>query len=137
MGFQLNDNDSAVKVTKALPNGAATVAADGFDLGHGTEGDFLAECELEIAAPALAVADLADAATMIYHVYHDVAVAFGSETLLMSAVITQTGAGGAGAAAQTVSVRLPVDVKRYVRVKAVNSGAGDASDKSLTARLRF
>ena len=137
MGFQLNDDDSAVKVTKALPNGAATVASDGIDLGHGTKGDFLAACELEIAAPALAVADLANGDTMTYDVYHDTASDFSSETLLMDNVITQTGAGGAGAAAQTVAVRLPVDVKRYVRVKATNSAAGDASDKSLTARLRF
>lgn len=134
MGFSLNDEQ--LKVTKALPNGAATVASDGFDLGHGTKGDFLADCELEIAAPALAVADLANGDTMTYDVYHDTAADFSSETLLFDNVITQTGAGGAGAAAQTVSRRLPVDVKRYVRVKATNSAAGDASDKSLTARIR-
>lgn len=134
MGFSLNDE--ALAVTKALPNGAATVSSDGIDLENGSKGDFLADCELQIEAPELAVGDLGNGATMIYDVYHDTASDFSSETLLMDNVITQTGAGGVGAAAQTVSRRLPVDVKRYVRVKATNSAAGDASDKSFTARLR-
>lgn len=133
--FSLKDEELAI--TLALPNGIATVASDGFDLGHGTNGDFLANCELLIEAPALVVGDLANGDTVIYDVYHDTDSAFGSETLLMDNVITQTGAGGAGAAAATAQVRLPVDVKRYVRVKASNSGAGDASDKSATIRLVF
>lgn len=137
MGFKLQDDDASVKKTRALPNGAATVAADGFDLGHGSRGDHVADVELQIEAPALVVGDLADAATMTYDVYHDTASDFGSEALLMDNVITQTGAGGAGAAAQTKAVRLPVDVNRYVRVKVTNSGAGDASDKTATIRLLF
>lgn len=137
MGFNLQDDDASVKKTRALPNGAATVSSEGIDLGHGSRGDHLAEVELQIEAPALVVGDLADAATMTYDVYHDSDAAFGSEALLMDNVITQTGAGGAGAAAQTKAVRLPVDVNRYVRVKVTNSGAGDASDKTATIRLKF
>lgn len=137
MALAVRDASTAVTVTKALPNGAATVVTDGIDLGHGSKGDFLARCELQIEAPALVVGDLANGDTMIYDVYHDTAADFGSEALLLDNVITQTGAGGAGAAAQTKQVRFPVDVNRYVRVKATNSGAGDASDKSLTARLVF
>jgi len=52
-------------------------------------------------------------------------------------VIVQLGAGGAGAAAATFTARLPVDVKRYVRVKAVGSVAGDASAASLTFEVLF
>jgi hypothetical protein len=135
MGFAVVD--ALLKATKALPNGAASVQTDAFDLGHGSKGDFLAPCELKIEAPALAVADLADADTMTYIVQHDDDAAFGTVATLHDKVIVQTGAGGAGAAAASAAVRLPLDVKRYVRVKATNSGAGDASDKSVTASLLF
>lgn len=137
MGYGLKDADSGMVKTAALPNGAATTQTAGFDLGIGTYGDCGGNFELQIEAPALATADLGDAATMKYDVYHDTAVGFGTEALLMRDVVVQTGAGGAGAAAQTVRVRLPVDVNRYIRVKATNSAAGDASDKSMTVRLVF
>ena len=137
MGFNLRDADASVKKTRALPNGAATVVSEGIALGHGSRGDHLADVELEITAPAVDVNDLANGATMTYDVYHDTAADFGSEALLLDNVVTQTGAGGAGAAAQTKAVRLPVDVNRYVRVKVTNSGVGDASDKTATIRLKF
>lgn len=135
MGFQLGDK--SLEVTKALPNGAATVATDGIDLKNSANGDFLANCELHIEAPALVVGDLANGETMTYDIYHDTASDFSSETLLADNVISQVGADGAGAAAAEARYRFPVDVKRYVRVKATNSGAGDASDKSVTASLKF
>lgn len=129
--------DASLSVTKALPNGANTIYTDGIDLGHGSKGDFLANCELLIEAPLLVVGDLANAATMKYSIQHDTDSAFGSAVTLLPDVLTQTGAGGVGAAAATKRVRLPSDVNRYVRVMAVNSGAGDASDKSVTVGLRF
>lgn len=135
MAFLVTDNE--FKKTKALPNGAASVTSDAFDLGHGTSGDFLANCELEITAPALVVGDLANGDTMTYIVEHDDAAGFGTVATLIDKAIVQTGAGGAGAAAASKTLRLPVDVKRYIRVKATNSGAGDASDKSMTVQLRF
>jgi len=136
-GMAYSTKDANLKKTIALPNGAATVATAGIDLQNGSKGDFVAECELEIVAPALDVGDLPNTETMIYHVYAAASSDFSDETLLYGNVITQTGAGGAGAAAQTKQVRLPVDVDRYLRVKAVNSGAGDASDKSVIAQLVF
>jgi hypothetical protein len=127
--------DALLTATKALPNGAATIYTDGIDLGHGANGDHLATCELYIEAPALVVGDLANGETVKYSIQHDTGSAFGSATSVEDDVLTQTGAGGAGAVAATKRFRLPVDVKRYVRVKAVNSGAGDASDKSVTVSL--
>jgi hypothetical protein len=137
MGYALKDADAGMVKTAALPNGAATTQIAGIDLGIGSKGDCGGNFELQIEAPALATADLGDGATMKYDVYHDTASNFGSEALLMRDVVVQTGAGGAGAAAQTVRIRLPMDVNRYVRVKATNSAAGDASDKSMTVRLVF
>jgi len=127
--------DYSLQVTKALPNGAATVVTDGIDLEVSAQANTVAQFELRVAAPALVTADLPDTETMKYDVYHDTASDFSTEALLLRDVIVQTGAGGAGAAAQTVGVRLPAHVSRYVRLKATNSGAGDASDKSMTVDL--
>ena len=130
MGFAVKD--ALLKVTKALPNGAATVYSDGIDLGHGGKGDFLANAEVKISAPALTTTQQPDAKTLTYTIQHDDAAAFGTVADLYPGVIVQLGAGGAGAAAATFTARLPVDVKRYVRVKAVGSATGDASAASLT-----
>ena len=137
MTFSLQDEEAAVKKTLALPTGASTVATAGIDLGHGLKGDFLARSELLITAPLLVVGELANTETMTYDVYHDTASDFSGEALLLKEVITQTGAGGAGAAAASVQVALPAGVSRYIRVKATNSAAADASAKSLTAQLVF
>ena len=134
--YSRNVKDAELIETKALPNGAAAVNSGSIDLEFvKTNGLFLAECELEVVAPALVVADLPDTKTMIYKV--EDSADDSTFATLYDAVITQTGAGGAGDATETVRVKLPEDVSRYVRVTATNSGAGDASDKSLTMQLVF
>lgn len=133
----MNVQDISLKVTKALPADASTVTSDAIDLGVSTNSDFVAQCELYISAPALATADLGDAATMKYNIIHSDNSDLSSPTTLVAAAITQTGAGGAGAAAATYRYRFPSTVKRYVGVSATNSAAGDASDKSFTAQILF
>lgn len=129
--------DTQLKVTKALPNGAASTTSDAIDLASGTNGDFLAPCELLISAPALGVTPLPDAKTMKYSVVHSVNADLSSPATLAPDVLTQTGAGGAGAAAATFRFRLPTDVRRYIGVKATGSASGDASGSSMTAQLLF
>lgn len=130
--------DANLIETKALPNGAATIYTDGIDLGLvSARGARLADCELLIEAPALVVGDLGDAATMKYDVQHDSTSDFGSVATIATTVLTQTGAGGVGAAAASVRYRFPTHTLRYVRVAATNSAAGDASDKDVTASLVF
>lgn len=129
--------DYGTKVTKALPNGAATIYTAGLDLGHSENGIPPLGAHLEIAAPLLVFADLGDAATMKYDVQCDTDSAFGSPTTLAKEVVVQTGAGGVGAAAQTVLYAIPPHAERYLRVAATNSAAGDASDKTLAANLVF
>jgi hypothetical protein len=80
---------------------------------------------------------LPNSETVKYTVQHDDDSAFGTVADLYPDVLTQTGAGGAGAAAASKRYAIPVDCKRYIRVKAVNSGAGNASAKSLTHELLF
>jgi hypothetical protein len=129
-----NVRDEALQNTTALPNGADHVHSAGFDLGISAKNELSPPVELLVEAPALVFADLGDAATMKYEVFHDTASTFASETSL-GIVLTQTGAGGVGAAAATGRLRLPSDVKRHVRVTATNSAAGDASDKSKVCSL--
>lgn len=127
--------DAQLQVTKALPNGAGTATSSGIDLGITSNSDFQAGVELLIEGPALTTGELPDSETMTYAVYHDSASDFSGEALLADSVLVQTGAGGAGASAANGRLALPTNVSRYIRVKAVNSGAGDASGKSLTASL--
>lgn len=135
--FTLQDADSEVKKTFALSNGAGATQSAGINLGHTTKEDHLAECELLITAPALNTTQLPDTETMTWSVEVDDNASFSSATVLNSAALVQTGAGGAGAAAATARVRLPSNVEQYVRVKATKTGTGDCSGLSGTAQLMF
>ncbi len=127
--------DLELQVTKSLPNGATTEHSDSIDLGDTSTSVFVADCEMLIEAPALATAELGDAATMTYDVEHS----DDDETFetLADTVLVQTGADGEGADANEARLRLPSTVRQYVRVAATNSAAGDASDSSMTAGLVF
>jgi hypothetical protein len=63
--------------------------------------------------------------------------AFGSPTSIYGTVLTQTGAGGVGAAAATKRVALPSDCERYIRVAATADTNLDASAKSMTVNVMF
>jgi hypothetical protein len=120
-----------------LPNGAATVNSNALDLGQTSRADFVVPHDGIIEAPAMTTGILADAATVIYTIQTDTDPAFGSPIDLYPNFLTQTGAGGAGAAAVSKRFALPSDVKNYVRVKIVKSGAGDASGLTATLALLF
>lgn len=123
--------------TVALPNGAATVKGAGIHVGCGTPDDFSPNVEFKISAPALVVGDLGNGATMKYSLITADDDAFTVNlAVLIADVITQTGAGGAGAAAATWQGRAPIGgVRAFIGVQAINSAAGDASDKSATLEL--
>jgi len=126
--------DSQLKNTRALPAAAsATVDGAALDLGHGSFGDFVAQTEFKLSAPAVNATMAPDTRTFTYSIIHSDNADLSSPTVLYSSVIVQTGAGGAGAAAAAYICRLPVDVKRSVGVR-VASGAstGDASSVSAT-----
>lgn len=133
-----NVRDANLIITRALPNGAATVNSNGIDLGSKTAwGDRLAQCELLLSAPALTTTQQPDAKTLTYTIQHDDASDFGSAATLAGSVIVQTGAGGAGAAAATFRMKIPTNCKRYVRVAIVGSATGDSSGASATLELLF
>lgn len=135
MGFAMKD--ASLKGTRAL-NASASSTVDGaaIDLAHGSFGDFLADAELKLSAPALNATMAPDTRTFTYSILHSANSDLSSPTVLYSSVITQTGAGGVGAAATTATVRLPVDVQRYVGVRIVTGAStGDASSVSATLEL--
>jgi len=125
--------DAALEQDKALPVAAGSVYTTAFDLGTGTQ-DFVAGAEFRIEAPALAVTPLPNGETMKYSVEHSADNSSFAD--LLPDVLTQTGAAGAGAAAANMNVALPVDVYRYVRVKATGSTSiGNCSASEVTAKL--
>jgi hypothetical protein len=131
-----NFTDALLKVSRALPASTSAVLSDGIDLEQHATGDFLAEVEFNLSAPALSTSQLPDTKVMVYSIEHDTDAAFGTVTTLLTGP-TQTGAGGAGAAAQEYIFRLPTTAKRHVRLKITPSasGTGDASGVSATLQV--
>lgn len=131
--------DATFKETLALGTADGTVQTTGFNLGAlSARGARLADCELEVVAPALTTTELPDADTCTYSVETDDNSGFSSAKIIADKILVQTGAGAAGAATATVRFRLPSDCEQYVRVKAVLAGGtGDCSGKSLVASLVF
>jgi hypothetical protein len=129
--------DGNLTVSKALPSGASAVTSNGIDLGEGATGTWVTPSEFLLEAPAVTTAMLADAATIKYDVITSASSDMSNPVTLQSTILTQTGAGGAGAAAGTKRFQVPTDTLRYVAVKATKSAAGDASTVSMTLSLRF
>jgi hypothetical protein len=134
-GYQVQDAKLARSLT--LPNGAATTNTTSIDLEHGAQGEFLADAEVLIEAPALTTGELGDTQVITYSLRQSANADFSADTEILGGLIVQTGAGGAGAAAATKRVRLPSDVQRYVRMRAVKTGATNASTKSASVKLLF
>lgn len=133
MGYAVKD--ALVKNTRALPASAsATVDGAAIDLGHSGKGDFVQKCEFKLSAPAVNATMAPDTRTFTYSIIHSDNADLSSPAVLYSSVIVQTGAGGAGAAAAEATVRLPVDVKRYVGVRIV-SGASTTNASAVSATL--
>lgn len=133
MGLALKD--AQVKGTRALPSAASTtVDGAAIDLGHGAFGDFVAQVEFKLTAPAVTTTMVPDTRTQTYSIIHSDNSDLSSPTVLISSLITQTGAGGAGAATTNATFRVPVDVKRYLGVRIV-SGASTTDSSAVSATL--
>lgn len=132
-----NVRDANLTVSKALSNGAGTVLSTGIDLGLSTRSDFVAGAEFLIEAPAHTTTLLPDAETEKYTIEHDDAADFSTVANLDLDALIQTGAGGAGAVAASKRVGIPSNVKRYVRLKAIKTGTGNASTISAALSVVF
>ena len=130
--------DASLKLTLALPASNTTVyATPGLDTGN-IGGNHPGGVEFLLTAPALTTAQLGDAATMKYSILYDsVNPIDASSTVLHADIITQTDAGGAGAAGATKRFKLPSTAGRILGFKVVNSANADASAASATLEALF
>jgi hypothetical protein len=135
--MSLNVRDANLVLTRALPNGAATVTSTSIDLQQTARGDLTGNMEILVSAPALTVGELANAATVRYDIITSANADLSSPTIVYSGLLTQTGAGGVGAAAATARCRLPSSTQRYLGFTATNSGAGNQTGKNATLALLF
>lgn len=146
----LNLKDEQLIRTKALPASAsASITTDAIQLigGADSQGGFYSECELLIEVPALSatilpaavVSPAAAAGKLTVSVEEsdtDSADAWNSAATIYSFDIE--GGESGGSAAVEKRFRLPIGVKKYIRVKATtNATATDASAVTLTASLVF
>ena len=130
--------DAALRAADALPAAAGTVNGTVIDLGNAltARGARLAECEFLLTVPAQTVTTLPDTVTATYSIQHS-ASNFSSTVLIASAIV-QTGAGGAGAAANTYRFKIPSACMRYLRVSVITStNAGNQAALSMTLELLF
>lgn len=129
--------DRELQRTKALPNGAATTTTDSIDLIGGANGQHLTDVEFELVVPAVTTAMVGDGTTIKYDVIASASSDMSSPSVVYAALVTQTGAGGAGAAGSTTRFRLPSNVGRYVGVRAVKSATGNASTVNMVLTPQF
>lgn len=132
----MNLRDAGVKKTVALPAGALTVTTTGIDLENTARGENLANCEVSMGGPALPVGQLANGETITYSLEAATDAAFSSPVAIAGSTV-QTGAGGAGSAAVAHRARLPLSCPRYIRGKAVKTGATSAAASNGSLELLF
>lgn len=117
-----------------LPASAGATNGDSIDLGAAVLVDAV---KATITAPALTVTELPDAETVVYKIQESADDATFADLAGYGAVLTQTGAGGAGAAASVVNIGLPITTARYIRlVSTLSTSGGDCSGKDATLAAR-
>ena len=126
-----NRRDADLEAAIALPDGAGTVNSASIDLGAGDV--HISGAEIDIHGPVLAFANFGNGDTMVY----DLQTSTDDDTFtdLYSAVLTQTGAGGVGAAAADVRVGVGSEMARYLRVQITLTGTGNNSGVNGEIRL--
>lgn len=127
--------DAAMRGERALPSAASTtVDGAALDLRVSAKGDFLAQVEFQLSAPAVTATMVPDTRTQTYSIIHSDNADLSAPVVLMPSVIVQTGAGGAGAAAASYAFKVPTDVKRYLGVRIV-SGVSTTDASAVKATL--
>jgi hypothetical protein len=130
--------DAVLKVTKALPTGAASTTSTSIDTGTTTKGTQPRDVELLLTAPAQALALLPNTKSTTYDIIASANADLSSPTILFPGVIVQTGATGTDPApSATFRTRLPSNCPRYVGCKATGVATSDGSTLSMTLEMLF
>jgi len=135
MSYEYNRNQTDANYESTVTLLAAGANTASFDLEQATGGDIEA-IVFELAAPALATAELSDTKVVTYKLEDS---ADNSSWASVDPLIqtTQTGAGGAGAAAKTIRFRLPANTRRYVRIAQTASATPGTLAQAMVAKLLF
>lgn len=131
-----NMRDATLKQTLVLPSGAVTTTvAAGLDIGPlTTQGQFAPEIDYDVLleSPAMTVTELPNAATVSYDLICSASANMSSPTVMQSAFLVVTGAGGVGAAATSKRFDIPSGVLQYFGFRATGVAATLAATKSAT-----
>jgi hypothetical protein len=126
--------DANLSVSKALPAAGATNDSDSIDLGT-TSGGRVPRVELQVSLPA--TPSLADTKHVTLTVY-DSADNSSFAAVADIPAISIVGAGGVGAAAYSHNFKLPLGIRKYLRLhQAVEAAGGDNIAISSTLKLVF
>lgn len=130
--------DAALKVTKALPAGAASTTTDGLNTDVSARGEQPGNMELLLTYPALTLAELPDTKTMSYSIICSGNADLSSPTVIFPNVVVQTGAtANATCPGGEFRIRLPSNGAQHWGVKATGVSTVDGSAKSMTAEFVF
>lgn len=133
----MNLKDELLKVTKALPAGAASTTSDAIDTGKSSRDEHAARTELLLTYPDLTLTQLPDTKTMTYEILGSDNSDLSSPSITQT-VVTQTGATGTDPAeGGTLRYGLPSDGPRYWGAKATGVATVDGSASSMTLQLVF
>ena len=135
MAFEFNRNQQDLNFTSTVTLLAAGANTASFDLEQAVGGD-IGAVVFELAAPALTTAQLTDAKVVTY-AFQDSADNSSWAAVDPAISTTQTGAGGAGAAAKTVRFRMPANTRRYVRIAQTASATPGTLTAAMVAKLLF
>lgn len=127
--------DADLNREKALPAANATASTASVDLGSTNPGAGLEPVEVEFAVEALpSLVDTKKCTLTMEDSADDSSFA----AIAALATLVSTGASGAGAAANSRRIKLPPNVRRYVRVSAaVEAAGGDNTAKKFFLRFYF
>ena len=130
--------DVALKVTKALPAGAASTTSDPLDTGVGARGEQIGDMELLLTYPSLSLAQLPNTKTMSYSIICSANADLSSPTVVAPNIVVQTGADPTDpTAGGTFRYRIPSNGARYWGAKATGVATVDGSASSLTLEMVF
>lgn len=135
MPFEFNRNQQDQNYVSTVTLLAAGANTASFDLEQAVGGD-IEQVVFELAGPALTTAQLTDGKIVTYTLQDS---ADGSSFAAVDPAITttQTGAGGAGAAAKTVRFRVPANTRRYVRIAQTATATPGTLAAAMVAKLLF
>jgi hypothetical protein len=140
MGLPLFAQDANLIVSGNLPTATATTTSSAaIDLGMGPFDQFAAErVNFTLSVPALAVGHLPDGDTVTYTIWSSPNANLSSPVEYIPAALVQTGAAGAGAAANTFTFAVPSTINRYLFAKATTgAGAAAAASTPFTLAAQF